>query len=120
MPDGIEKAKIWCELRINLLALRRSELYGERLRIERLKHPEPKKPKKARPLTPEENKQRIRQILGLGPGCDGSKNPELTRSPVAQNRPQSAPIGVNRSHEYCFEDLRLWGSIEKFPAKLNC
>jgi hypothetical protein len=97
MPDGIEKAKIWRELRISLLALRRSELYAERLKIERIKHPACAKPKKRRPLTPEEEKQRIRRILGLGPGYDGSKNPELTRSPFAQDRPQSASIGPNRS-----------------------
>jgi len=97
MPDGIEKAKIWRELRISLLALRRGELYAERLRIERIKHPETKKQKKARALTPEQRRQKMREALGLGEGYDGSKNPELIRSPSAQNRTQSAPIGVNRS-----------------------
>ena len=97
LPDGIEKAKIWRELRISLLALRRSELYAERLKIERIKHPDPKKAKKERKLTPEEKKARFRKILGIGEGYDGSKNPELTRSPFAQNRPQSASIGPNRS-----------------------
>jgi len=37
VPEGPEKAKIWRELRISLLALRRSELYGQRLKIEETK-----------------------------------------------------------------------------------
>jgi len=34
--------------------------------------------------------QRIRQLLGLGPGCDGSKNPELTRPPALRGDPVQA------------------------------
>jgi hypothetical protein len=85
--DGNEKAKIWRELRIGLLALRRSELYAKRLEIEEIRHPKPEKKKKQRKLTPEENKQRIRKILGLGPGYDGSKNPELTLPPALRGNP---------------------------------
>ena len=97
MPDGVEKAKVWREWRISLLALRRSELYAERLKIERARHPATKSAAKARVMTPEEKKQRIKAILGIGDGYDGSINPELTRRPEPQNRPQSASIGPNRS-----------------------
>jgi len=41
-------------------------------------------------IQPEENKQRIRQILGLGPGYDGSKSPELTRPPALRGDPVQA------------------------------
>jgi hypothetical protein len=84
VPDGTEKAKVWRELRISLLALRRCELYAQRLGIERDKHPKPAKKKKEQKMTPEQKKQRTRQLLGLGPGFDGSKNPELTRPPAFQ------------------------------------
>jgi len=36
-------------------------------------------------------------VLWLNEGYDGSKNLELTWSPFAQNRPESASIGLNRS-----------------------
>jgi hypothetical protein len=94
MPEGLEKAKMLRELRIGLLALKRCEFVAERLEIERDKHPKAARKKKARKLTPEENRERIRRILGLGPGFDGSKNPELTRSPV-HFRPN--PVQVNIS-----------------------
>ena len=68
----------------------RSELYAQRLEIEQNKHPKPEKKKKERKLTPEEKKQRIRQILGLGPGYDGSINPELTRPPELRGAPVQA------------------------------
>jgi hypothetical protein len=93
VADGNEKAKIWRELRISLLALRRSELYAKRLEIEEVKHPKPARKKKERQLTPEENKQRIRRILGLGEGYDGSKNPELTLPPAMRTN----PVKVNTS-----------------------
>jgi hypothetical protein len=93
VSDGNEKAKIWRELRIGLLALRRSELYAKRLEIEEIRHPKPVRKKKARQLTPEENKQRIRDILGLGPSYDGSKNPELTLPPALRTN----PVTVNTS-----------------------
>ena len=90
VSDGNEKARMWRELRISLLALRRSELYAQRLEIEQNKHPKPAKKKKARQLTPEEKKERIRQILGIGPGYDGSINPELTRPPALRGDPVQA------------------------------
>jgi hypothetical protein len=93
VPDGLEKAKMWRELRMSLLALRRSELYAKRLEIEEVKHPKPARKKKQRQLTPEENKQRIRRILGLGEGYDGSKNPELTLPPAMRTN----PVKVNTS-----------------------
>jgi hypothetical protein len=34
MPEGIEKARMWRELRIGLLALRKTELLAQRLRLE--------------------------------------------------------------------------------------
>jgi hypothetical protein len=92
VPDGLEKTKIWRELRMSLLALRRCELYAKRLEIEEVKHPKPARKKKERPLTPKENRKRIRQILGLGPGYDGSKNPELTRPPALQTNPPQSNI----------------------------
>jgi hypothetical protein len=87
VPDGPEKATMWRELRISLLALRRSELYAKRLEIEQVRHPKPEKKRKECKLTPEENKQRIRRILGLGEGYDGSKNPELTLPPAMRASP---------------------------------
>jgi hypothetical protein len=93
VSDGNEKAKIWRELRLGLLALRRSELYAQRLEIEEIRHPKPAKKKKERQLTPEENRQRIRWILGLGEGYDGSKNPELTLPPAMRTN----PVKVNNS-----------------------
>jgi len=95
MPNNAEKAKIWRELRIGLLALRKSELYAERLKMERVAHPAPKKIK---PMTPEQKKERIRRILGLGPGYDGSKNPELTRPPHLRNQTNPELPGANRSN----------------------
>jgi hypothetical protein len=83
-PDGIEKAKIWRELRIALLALRRSELYAERLGIERDKRPKAKKSKKD-PYAGLSPRERIMQKLGIGEGFDGSKNPELTWPSYAQS-----------------------------------
>jgi hypothetical protein len=90
VSDGNEKAKVWRELRIGLLALSRSELYAKRLEIEEIRHPKPAKKKKERKLTPEENKQRIREIIGLGEGYDGSKNPELTLPPALRGDPVQA------------------------------
>jgi hypothetical protein len=90
VPDGAEKARSWRELRLSLLALRRSELYAERLKIERDKHPKPEKPKEPT-MTPEEKEQRIRQIMGTDDTYDGSKNTASTRTPEAQ----SASIPVN-------------------------
>jgi len=72
---------VWRELRIGVLALKRSEFCGELLKLERLKHPDPQKKKKETKMTPEQKKQWTRRILGLGPGYDGSKKPELTRPP---------------------------------------
>jgi hypothetical protein len=95
MPNNADKAKIWRELRIGLLALRKSELYAERLKMERIAHPPPKKIK---PMTPEQKKERFRRILGLGPGYDGSKNPELTRPPWLRNQTNPELPGANRSN----------------------
>jgi hypothetical protein len=41
-------------------------------------------------LHEEQNKQRIRRILGLGEGYDGSKNPELARPPALRGGPLQA------------------------------
>jgi hypothetical protein len=90
VSDGNEKARMWPELRIGLLALRRSELYAQRLEIEQTKHPQSEKKKKERQLTPEEKKERIMRILGVGPGYDGSINPELTRPPEFRDDPVQA------------------------------
>jgi hypothetical protein len=86
LPEGVEKSKVLRELRIGLLALKRCELLAERLEIEQIRHPKPAKRKKERKLTPEENRERIRRILGLGPGYDGSKNPELTLPPSSDRQ----------------------------------
>lgn len=93
MPDGIEKAKIWRELRISMLALRQSELCAELLKIERNR--QPKRPKKIKPLTSEERVQRIKKMIGIKEGYDGTKNPELTRPPVPSIPSQSDPIAPN-------------------------
>lgn len=84
MPEGIEKVKIWRELRISLLALRKPVLYAQRPVLEREMHPIPEKQKKGPKVTWEEKKQRIKQILGDGDGYDASINPELTRPPAIQ------------------------------------
>jgi len=76
IPDETEKTKMLRELRIGFTALRKSEFFAERLRIERTRHPLPEKPKKAQ--TPSESRQAIMDILGIDEGYDGTKNPELT------------------------------------------
>jgi hypothetical protein len=96
MPEGVEKSKMLRELRIGLLALKRCELVAERLEIEHIRHPKPAKKKKERPLTPEENKARIRRILGIGEGYDGSKNPELIQS-HALLRPNPVQVNISKS-----------------------
>jgi hypothetical protein len=90
MPEGIEKVQMWRELRTSLLALRRSELYAERLDIERDKHPKPEKQKKMPKWTPEQKRQRVKELLGIGDGYDGSINPELTRPPAIPPIPVQA------------------------------
>jgi hypothetical protein len=79
-PEGIEKAKIWRELRISLLALRRCDLYGQRLKIEQTKQTKDQKQKTPR-MTPEEKEQKLKALLGINEGYDGSLHPELTRPP---------------------------------------
>jgi len=96
MPDGIEKVKVWRELRIGVLALKRSEFCGELLKIERLKHPDPEKKKKGPKMTPEQRKQWIRRMLGLGPGYDGSKKPELTRPPAMRTNAVQASTSQSK------------------------
>jgi len=74
VPDAAEKAKVWRELRGSLVALRRGELQGQKLRLERDKHAERLRQQRAeerrrreseRPrLTPEEKEARMRQIMG--------------------------------------------------------
>jgi len=94
MPDSIEKAKFLKELRISLLALRRSELYGLRLSLEAAsradRHPQasggdalPKCLQTAGPTgsTIEERRRAIMDMIGIDEGFDGSINPELTRDP---------------------------------------
>ena len=93
VPEGVEKAKIWRELRISLLALKRSELYGQRLKIEQAKQTKGEKQKKSR-MTTEERVQLLKARLGVNKGYDGTLNPELTRPP---NQSQSNPIKVNQT-----------------------
>jgi hypothetical protein len=97
IPESSEKAKIWRELRISLLALRRSELYPQRLKIENRIHPAPKRTRQPKPLTPEERVQRIKKRIGIHEGYDATKNPQLTRRPASDNRAKSDRIGLNRS-----------------------
>jgi hypothetical protein len=108
MPEGVQKAKIWRELRISLLALRRCDLYGQRLKIEETKHTKTQKEKKSR-MTPEEKEQTLKALLGIEEGYDGSINPELTRPPnpakssqIQPNPAKSSQIQPNRANEYCF------------------
>jgi hypothetical protein len=96
MPEGVEKSKVMRELRIGLLALKSCEFVAKRLEIEQIRHPKPAKKKKERKLTPEENKARIRRILGLGPGYDGSKNPELTLPPAMRVNPVQVNISESK------------------------
>jgi len=81
MPDGIEKAKIWKELRISLLALRKSELDELRFRLKagnQINRSEPAFKSKA---TVEERRRAIMDMIGIDEGFDGSLNPELTWDP---------------------------------------
>jgi hypothetical protein len=96
MPDGIEKAKMWRELRIGLLALRKCELYAQRMVLEREMHPMPEKQKKKPKWTPEQKRQRVRDLLGVEDGYDGSINPELTRPPAIppNSQPNSVPANI--------------------------
>jgi len=57
--------------------------------------PMPEKQKKRPKWTPGEKKQRIKQILGIGDGYDGSINPELTRSPAIQPNIQPDSVQGN-------------------------
>jgi hypothetical protein len=97
IPESSEKAKIWRELRISLLALRRSELYAQRLKIENRIHPALKRTRQPKRMTPEERVQRTKKMSGIQEGYDGTKNPELTRRPASDNRAKSELIGANRS-----------------------
>jgi hypothetical protein len=94
MPDGIEKAKIWKELRISLLALRRSELDGLRFKLKAGKHtvqlPQPREEH----LTLAQKVKSVMDRIGINEGFDGSINPELTRDPYL-SRDQN--VGVNRT-----------------------
>jgi hypothetical protein len=105
MPEGVEKAKIWKELRISLLALRRGALYARKLSIEEAKHAgrppreggdaSPRRPWPAGPAIPtiEERRRAIMERIGIDEGFDGSLNPELTL-------PDPGPdpnVGVSRS-----------------------
>jgi hypothetical protein len=47
MPEGTTKTRIWRDLRIALLDLRKTELYAQRLDIEREKHPKTGQAEKA-------------------------------------------------------------------------
>jgi dTDP-4-amino-4,6-dideoxygalactose transaminase len=94
MPEGSEKAKIWHELRMGLLSLRRSELYARRLDIERDTHAKPDKKKKGPAMTPEERQHTLMQMLGINEGYDGSIHPELTRPPAVF---QPAPVQASTS-----------------------
>jgi len=91
MPEGMEKAKIWRELRISLLSLRRAELYGQRLKIEQTKQTKGEKQEVER-MTAEERVQLLKARLGINEGYDGSLHPELTRPP---NPAKSEQIQVN-------------------------
>lgn len=86
MEDGVEKAKLWRELRISLMALKKCELAAARLEMERERHGKPGNAKEDRGLTPAQRRQRMKEILGLGEGYDGLKNPELTNRPLAEEQ----------------------------------
>jgi hypothetical protein len=74
VPDGPEKAKVWRELRTSLLALRRGDLNGQKLRLEREKYAELLRQQQAEeqrlkesqepPMTAEEKEARINEISG--------------------------------------------------------
>jgi hypothetical protein len=75
VPDAAEKAKVWRELRGSLVALRRGELNGEKLRLERDKYAErlrqqreekrlQRQEESKERMTPEEKEERIKQIMG--------------------------------------------------------
>jgi hypothetical protein len=110
MPEGVEKAKIWKELRISLLALRRGALYARKLSIEEAKHAgrppreggdaSPRRPWPAGPALPtiEERRRAIMERIGIDEGFDGSVNPELT---LPENYGPDQNVGVSRSICMC-------------------
>jgi len=81
MPEGIEKAKIWKELRISLLALRKSELDELRFRLKAGKQINRCEPGTKSEATMEERRRAVMNMIGIDEGFDGSINPELTRDP---------------------------------------
>jgi hypothetical protein len=97
MPDGAEKAKIWKELRISLLALKRGALYARKLSIEEAKQARRSTPPQPREeLTAAQRVKLVMDRIGLDEGFDGSINPELTLPPGPNPGPDQN-IGVPRS-----------------------
>ena len=94
MPAGSEKAKVWRELRIGLLALRRTELCAQRLDFERAAHGQAEKKKRGPTMTVEERVRLVKETLGINEGYDGTINPELTRPPVPY---QATPVQASTS-----------------------
>jgi hypothetical protein len=94
VPEGAERTKMLREIRMGYTALRKSEFFAERLRIERIRYPLPEKPQKAQ--TAAERRQTIMDILGIDEGFDGTKNPEWTL-PLKDRAGQLKPIQVSTS-----------------------
>ena len=93
MPDGVEKARTLRELRLSLLALKKSELYAHRLKIEKRK-PGGQKRKNNSPEAVARRQREIMNIMGIHEGYDGLANPALTKPSDPEKSDQ---IGVDRT-----------------------
>ena len=93
MPDGVEKARIMREMRLSLLALKKSEIYAHRLKSEKRK-PAGKGRKSNSPAAVARRQREIESVMGIHEGYDGSRNPALTQPPASEKSDQ---IGADRT-----------------------
>ena len=93
MPDGVEKARTLRELRLSLLALKKSELYAHRLKIEKRK-PGGQKRKDNSPEAVALRQSEIKRVMGIHEGYDGAEKPALTQPSDPEKSDQ---IGVDRT-----------------------
>jgi hypothetical protein len=93
MPDGVEKARTLRELRLSLLALKKSELYAHRLKIEKRK-PGGQRRKNNSPEAVARRQREIKSVMGIHEGYDGLAKPSLTQPPAQEKSDQ---IGADRT-----------------------
>ena len=89
-------ARLPAAIREELNQRLRCDLYDQRLRIEQNKQSKSEK-QKTRRMTPEEREQKLKALLGINEGYDGSIHPELTRPPAEFQPAQYKPVQVSTS-----------------------